>query len=106
MNTAPTPAPAFDSADVDGVTTLENEFAFRELDLNDRCDADAAEAAVAQVLIAGEVLLFCAHHYRLNADVLNTFPHSVPEEASQPMTWRRAAELGAPESRSQGDEHA
>jgi hypothetical protein len=105
MNTA-TPAPTPFDAAIEGVTALENEFAFKELDLNDRCDADAGEAAVAQVLVGSTILLFCAHHARANADLFNEFPHSVPDEASQPMTYRRAAELGAPASRSQGDEHA
>jgi hypothetical protein len=79
------------------------EVEFPELTLNDRCDADSAEAAVAQVrLPSGRTLLFCSHHWRENSEKLSAFPHSVPEEESQPFTWRRAAELGAPSQRDAG----
>jgi hypothetical protein len=81
---------------------LETAVDFKVLTLNDRCDADSAEAAVAQVIVGGTLLMFCGHHWRVNADVLSQYPHSVPEADSKPMTWRRAQELGAPEQRDAG----
>jgi len=87
------------------LTELANlpELEFPELTLNDRCDADASEAAVAQVRMpSGQTLLFCGHHWRLNADALSAFPHSVPDLESKPFTERRNQELGAPEQRDAG----
>lgn len=85
---------------------LESQFdksLFRELTLNDRCDADSAEAAVAQVILPdGSELLFCGHHWRVNESALAKFPHAVPDAESKPMTWRRAQELGQPEQRDGG----
>lgn len=85
--------------DLATLPTLE----FRELTLNDRCDADSAEAAVAQVRLPdGAELLFCGHHWRLNADRLSAYPHSVPDAESKPFTERRNQELGAPAQRDAG----
>lgn len=91
------------------VDELESQFdasLFRELTLNDRCDADSAEAAVAQVQLPdGSELLFCGHHWRQHETKLTVYPHHVPDEESKPMTWRRASELGHV-SRAVGDAHA
>lgn len=87
------------------LTELANlpELEFPELTLNDRCDADSAEAAVAQVrLPSGQTLLFCGHHWRLNAAKLSAFPHAVPDHESLPYTERRNQELGAPAQRDAG----
>jgi hypothetical protein len=102
--TTPTPVPFADTSAL--LSDLESEFAFATLTGNDRCDADNAEAAVAQVLMGDTVLLFCGHHFRLNSEVLSTFPHSVPEEDSRPFTERRAQDLGLAANRNKGDEHA
>lgn len=97
----PTPEPVTDQLE----ESFEDEL-FPPLTLNDRCDADSAEAAVAQVMLpSGQRLYFCGHHWRVNAEKLKDFPHSVPDEESEPMTWRRGEELGV-QSRSQGDDHA
>jgi hypothetical protein len=110
--------PAFaDTADIDGalLADLETEFAFATLTGNDRCDADSAEAAVAQVLVPSvnengkattTVLRFCGSHWRKNASALSDFPHSVPEEDAKPFTHRRAAELGLAANRNKGGDHA
>lgn len=112
MNTdTPVPLP-------DDVTALEASFQedlFPPLTGNDRCDADAVERAVAQVLVNGTdadgkptttVLRLCGHHWRINSERLSAFPHDVPEEDSRPFTERRSQELGGAQNRSQGDAHA
>lgn len=80
------------------VDELEDQFdksLFRVLTLNDRCDRDSAEAAVAQVQLPdGSELLFCGHHWREYEAKLSIYPHNVPDAESKPMTWGRAAELG------------
>lgn len=87
---------------VDELETLFDQSLFRTLTLNDRCDADESEAAVAQVLTPAGELLFCGHHWRLNEAKLSVFPHSVPDHESKPFTERRNKELGAPEQRDAG----
>jgi hypothetical protein len=105
--TTPAPVPFADTSAL--LANLESEFAFATLTGNDRCDADSAEAAVAQVLMGDTVLLFCGSHWRKFSEGDNglaKFPHSVPEEESKPFTERRAQELGLAANRNKGDEHA
>lgn len=102
--TAPTPTPAPEPTTDQLEESFEDEL-FPPLTLNDRCDADSSEAAVAQVMVSGEILHFCGHHFRANAEALSKFPHKVADEESKPFTQRRAQELGS-QSRSQGDDHA
>jgi len=91
------------ASDVAALEAQLRESMFRELTLNDRCDADSAEAAVAQVQLPdGSELLFCGHHWRANEEALSKYPHDVPDEDSKPMTWRRASELGQPPQRDGG----
>lgn len=75
---------------------------FKPLTLNDRCDSDSSESAVAQVMTPGGLLLFCGHHFRLNYEALKDFPHQVPDNESRPFTERRTQELGAPAQRDSG----
>lgn len=99
MNSTTTPTTFDFDAEIE---TIE----FPVLTLQDRCDRDPAEAAVAQVrLPSGHTLLFCGHHFLENYEQLHRYPHTVPESHAKPLTWARAAELG-PVSRSQGDDHA
>ena len=100
-----TPVPS-DAPDLSDLEATFQEDLFPPLTPFDRCDADSAEAAVAQVLVNGEVLHFCGSHWRRNYAELSKFPHSVPEEDSLPFTERRAKELGGAQTRSQGDAHA
>lgn len=88
----------------DEVMMDDDALTFKTLTGLDRCDRDATEQAVAQVLVNDTLLLFCGHHWRDHADVLieGGFQYSVPEAESKPMTWRRAQELGAPEQRDAG----
>jgi hypothetical protein len=100
MHTTPTPS----AADLESALAAD---LFPALTGNDRCDRDAAEAAVAQVLVPNGSggttrLLFCGHHWREAETKLRVFPHDVPEAEAKPMTHRRAAELGAPVQRDAG----
>jgi hypothetical protein len=42
----------------------------RQLDATDRCDRCSARAVVSTALVAGGELLWCSHHFSLNADAL------------------------------------
>lgn len=100
----PTPVPEPTTADLEA--TFQPDL-FQPLAPGARCDADSAEAAVAQVLMpSGTVLLFCGSHFRRNYAELSKLPHQVPDAEAKPFTERRAQELGGPQSRSQGDDHA
>ncbi len=99
----PTPAPTDDVADLEA--SFQSDL-FEPLPAGARCDADSAEAAVAQVLVGDTVLVLCGSHWRKNYAALSLLPHQVPEAESKPFTERRAQELGGSQSRSQGDDHA
>lgn len=100
----PTPVPEPTTADLEA--SFQEEI-FPALPPGARCDADSAEAAVAQVLMPdGTMLLFCGSHWRRFSGALAKFPHQVPDAESKPFTERRAQELGGAQSRSQGDDHA
>lgn len=101
----PTPVPDPTTADLEA--SFQSDL-FQPLPPGARCDADSGEAAVAQVMVAGTVLLFCGHHFREHLAVLTEMgvPFQVPDAESKPFTERRAQELGGTQSRSQGDDHA
>lgn len=105
--TTPTPVP---EVPADALEEAFQDDLFPPLTLNDRCDADAAEAAVAQVMVKGTRLFFCGHHWRTHAAELIEagHPYSVADDEAQPFTERRAQELGAKaaKERLQGDDHA
>jgi hypothetical protein len=56
------------------------ETATQTLTATDRCDRCGAQAYVRVVLPGGGDLLFCAHHYSANANVLSTKATEVVDE--------------------------
>lgn len=81
---------------IDPITEIQAglvaDYTFSTLTLNDRCDADASEAAVAQVRVNGTTLLFCGHHWREHAHtIVNRYPYSVPDAESFTFTDRNIA---------------
>jgi hypothetical protein len=58
-------------------TTVAASFA---MTAEDRCDRCGAQAYVRAVMPSGSDLLFCAHHWRDNSEVLRSVATSIHEE--------------------------